>query len=99
MPIYINHSSANNVVEDMLRETQQITSLIQQLQTDLNATVQEWFGADKETYTEQVQPAWNRQVSALGQILQSHGDVLSNVSTNYIRTDRSNAEGFSSIPI
>ncbi|MEU9336716.1 WXG100 family type VII secretion target [Streptomyces sp. NPDC048290] len=95
--IYINHTGTNNAVEDMAMENQYIRQVITELQQALNARVAEWAGMDREVYTTQVQPAWEAQVRSLAQILASHGEVLGNISQNYVTTDRSNAEGFQNI--
>ncbi|MEV7289967.1 WXG100 family type VII secretion target [Streptomyces sp. NPDC093252] len=95
--IYINHSGAGNAVESMTAENQYIRQVLTELQQSLNARIAEWAGQDREVYTTQVQPAWERQVANLAQIIQQHGSVLDNISSNYYRTDLSNAQGFGDI--
>ncbi|MEU0949407.1 WXG100 family type VII secretion target [Streptomyces canus] len=95
--IYIDHGTALTFSQDMMQQTQSIKSVVDTLQQELASIVSQWLGADRDIYTQKVQPTWNAEVTSLSMILQSHAQTLENVSDHYKQTVYTNAQGFEEI--
>lgn len=95
--IYIDHGQALTFTEEMQQQTQRISGVVSDLQSELAPIVASWLGPDREVYTGRVQPTWNAEVAALSRILSSHAQALDNISDNYKQTVNMNAQGFEEI--
>ena len=95
--IYIDHGGAANFSQDMQAATQQIHSLVTNLEQEITGIVAQWLGPDREIYYGKVQPTWNNEVQALSTILNSHATTLDSISDNYQQTVTRNAQGFEEI--
>jgi len=95
--IYIDHGQALTFSEEMRQQTRNIASIVSELESNLAGIVASWLGPDKDIYYQKVQPTWNAEVQSLSTILDSHATTLDEVSDNYNRTVRSNAQGFEEI--
>ncbi|MGW1718131.1 WXG100 family type VII secretion target [Streptomyces sp. NPDC002156] len=86
--IYVDYANMNNAAEDMVQQTRAISQILTDLDSELTALKESWEGDDRSVYDEK-QASWNAAVAKMGQLLQSHSDLLLNVSDNYQQTERS----------
>ncbi|MER5699809.1 WXG100 family type VII secretion target [Streptomyces mirabilis] len=95
--IYIDHGQALTFAQEMQSQTQRISSVVTNLEQELQPIATSWLGPDRDAYFNKVQPTWNAEVASLSQILSSHAQTLEEVSDLYKQTVNQNAQGFEEI--
>ncbi|WFB88505.1 MULTISPECIES: WXG100 family type VII secretion target [Streptomyces] len=96
--ILIDHSRAQAFTENVATYINRMETVLTDLETELNAIANQWYGADKEVY-DKVQLDWDAKVAELRLALGSHGQALGEVSGTYLNTNNNNAHMIGSITI
>lgn len=96
--IHVEYNPVNNAADDMVQQTRAIEGTLSNLEMELNELKQTWWGGDAEVY-EQKQAAWDNAVIAMQQLLNSHANLLTDVSDNYKYTEQSLSQLWSEVSI
>lgn len=95
--IWFDGHQSLSFADEMRYQTTAIRNVLTTLETNLSGIVNEWRGADRDAYFNHVQPAWEREVTALSTILDKHAETLENINDLYKQTVDQNAQGLLSV--
>ncbi|MFF0220948.1 WXG100 family type VII secretion target [Streptomyces sp. NPDC004629] len=96
--IHVEYSPVTNAADDMVQQTRAIEGTLSNLEMELNALKQTWWGDDASVYEEK-QTAWDNAVIIMQQLLNSHADLLTDVSDNYRYTEQNLSQLWSEVSI
>ncbi|MFF4902724.1 WXG100 family type VII secretion target [Streptomyces sp. NPDC001068] len=97
--IYMDHSQVGVAIEDLQNQTQKIINAVTDLENQIRPALSSWSGPDRDVYTTQVQPGWDRNVNKLKVSLDNLILILTDNKENYVKTSRTNEETFRNIPV
>jgi WXG100 family type VII secretion target len=96
--IYVQYNHLENAADDMVRQTKAIAGTLSNLEQELQALRNSWYGNDKDVYSVK-QAAWDQAVHNMEQLLVSHAGLLSDVSDNYKYSENSLSQMWSEVSI
>ncbi|WP_020124233.1 WXG100 family type VII secretion target [Streptomyces canus] len=96
--IDVQYTVARQAIEDLRAQTQQIASVLNNLQDELQPLIKTWEGDDQETYR-QVQLEWNQATGNMGTLLDSTGELLTHIHDGHIRDERKSVDGWNSVRV
>lgn len=96
--IHVEYNPVNNAADDMVNQTRAIEGTLSNLEMELAKLKETWWGADATVYEEK-QTAWDNAVIAMQQLLNSHANLLTDVSENYRYTEQSLSQLWSEVSI
>ncbi|WP_406841739.1 WXG100 family type VII secretion target (plasmid) [Streptomyces sp. AHU1] len=96
--IYVDYNHVDNAAEDMVMQTKAIANTISHLEMELNALVKSWYGEDASAYHDR-QRAWDQAVRNMETMLNSHANLLNEISGSYKFSENGLADMWSQIKI
>ncbi|MER6524748.1 WXG100 family type VII secretion target [Streptomyces sp. NPDC001508] len=96
--IHVEYNPVSNAADDMVQQTRAIEGTLSNLEMELSELKQTWWGGDATVYEEK-QKAWDNAVIAMQQLLNSHADLLTDVSDNYRYTEQNLSQLWSEVSI
>ncbi|MEU1298331.1 WXG100 family type VII secretion target [Streptomyces shenzhenensis] len=96
--IHVEYNPVNNAADDMVQQTRAIEGTLSSLEMELSELKQTWWGDDAAVY-EQKQAAWDNAVITMQQLLNSHANLLTDVSDNYRYTEQNLSQLWSEVSI
>ncbi|MDH6581411.1 WXG100 family type VII secretion target [Streptomyces sp. SAI-133] len=94
--IDVQYTVARQAIEDLRAQTQQIASVLHNLEDELQPLIASWEGDDQEMYR-QVQMEWNQATSNMGTLLDQTGHLLTSIHDGHIRDERKSVDGWQSV--
>ncbi|MDH6522972.1 WXG100 family type VII secretion target [Streptomyces sp. SAI-135] len=96
--ISVNFAVTRQAIEDLRAQTQQIASVLHNLEDELRPLIASWEGVDQEKYRE-VQAQWNGAVYNMGMLLDSTGGLLTDIHDGHHRDMRKSADNWGSVRV
>ncbi|MFE0923324.1 WXG100 family type VII secretion target [Streptomyces nigra] len=94
--IDVNYTVARQAIEELRAQTQQIASVLNNLEDELRPLIQSWEGDDRDTY-HQVQMEWNQATANMGKLLDNTGELITFIHDGHIRDERKSVDGWQSV--
>ncbi|MEV0405340.1 WXG100 family type VII secretion target [Actinoallomurus sp. NPDC050550] len=96
--IYVDYSHVNNAADDLVAQTRAIAQTISNMEAELTQLKQSWIGDDKDVY-HQKQTAWDNAVKAMENMLNSHSQLLDEISGSYKYNENNLSQMWSEVRI
>lgn len=96
--IYVDYSHVNNAADDLVSQTKAIAQTISNMESELGQLKQSWVGDDKDAY-HQKQTAWDNAVQAMENMLNSHSQLLDEISGSYKYNENNLSQMWSEVRI
>lgn len=90
MQYMVNHGGVDGIYADLNRRTQEIRTLLAELERVSEATLATWDGRTRDSYY-RAKAEWNSAANAMVTLLAGRTTVLNNINQNYQAQDRSAA--------
>ncbi|MGP4049600.1 WXG100 family type VII secretion target [Streptomyces sp. 2A115] len=94
--IDVQYPKVQQAIEELLGQTQQIITTLNNLEDELRPLVTSWEGADQEKYRE-VQAEWDQATKNMAQLLGDNGELIRTIHDNHSRDERKSADNWGSV--
>ena|ERR1700722_20997974 len=94
--IFVNYSSVQSVEDDLNSLTQQVSSVLTNVENTANSLKANWLGSSQDAYT-QLQNKWNSDLADMQNIFSKYGPTLGDMGNNMKSTDNNLANQWSGL--
>jgi WXG100 family type VII secretion target len=90
MQFDVNHGGVDGIYAELSRRTNEIRSLLSDLERVSEATLASWDGTARDAYA-RAKVEWNSAANAMAAMIANRSTTLNNINQNYQAQDRSAA--------
>ncbi|MER6181920.1 WXG100 family type VII secretion target [Streptomyces sp. NPDC021056] len=94
--IDVQYPVVRNAIEELMNQTQQIITTLNNLEDELKPLVNSWEGSDQETYR-QVQAEWDQATKNMAKLLGDNGELIQMIHDNHSRDERKSADNWGNV--
>ncbi|MGV9557489.1 WXG100 family type VII secretion target [Streptomyces sp. NPDC003401] len=94
--IDLQYATVRNAIEELMGQTQQIITTLNNLEDELKPLITSWEGADQEMYRG-VQAEWDQATKNMATLLGDNGQLIQMIHDNHSRDERTSAENWGNV--
>ncbi|AWW35833.1 MULTISPECIES: WXG100 family type VII secretion target [Streptomyces] len=94
--IDLQYPKVQQTVEELMEQTRQIITTLNNLEDELKPLVSSWEGTDQEMYL-QVQAEWDQATKNMAALLGDNGELIRTIHDNHSRDERRSADNWGGV--
>ena len=94
--IDVQYPVVRNAIEELMNQTQQIITTLNNLEDELRPLVTSWEGDDQQMYRN-VQAEWDQATKTMPLLLGDSGALVQSIHDNHSRDERKSADNWGNV--